>query len=170
MQGTIVSDVPCQGVIARPYIKVTSFKHHKLRSPAPAPAPAPSHPTPTLLPPSKMPAFGPSPNPHPLESTILILGGVALGMSYVKFLCKISNERILADGVSRSAQVKEMQVLKARLDVFDAKVKSGEVIGREEMEEGKRMERLFRCWLCSLENEAQGGSIVVTFEKYRGRI
>lgn len=101
----------------------------------------------------------------------MILGGVVLGMSYVKFLCNISNERILADGVSRNARAKEMEVLKARLDVFDAKVKSGEVVGREAMEEGKRMERLFRCWLCSLEeNEAQGGSLVVTFEKYRGRI
>ena len=77
----------------------------------------------------------------------------------------------MAEMARRSARAKEMKVLKARLDRFDAKVKSGEAVGREDMEEGKRMERLFRCWLCSLEDDAaadhKGRSLVVTFEKCR---
>ena len=95
-------------------------------------------------------------------------------ISCLKSCHDISNERKLAEGARRSARAKEMKVLKARLDRFDAKVKSGEVVGREDMEEGKRMERLFRCWLCSLEDEAaadhKGRSLLVTFEKSRGWI
>ena len=168
MQGTNVSDVTCQGGIARPYITIIFHKHHKVRSSVPAP----SHPTPTLSPPSKMAVFGPSPSPSPspLNPTLIILGGVIAGLS--KIIYNISNNRILAEGERRSARAKEMKVVMWRLARFDAKIKSGEVMGREEMEEGKRMERLFRCWLCSLEDDAaadhKGTSLVVTFEKCRG--
>lgn len=168
MQGTIVSDVTCQGGTGRPYIKATIIhKHHKVRSPAPVSAP--SHPTPNLLPPSEMPAFVISPSPSSLGSTLLILGGVIAGLSYVKLIYDIFNHRILAEGVRRDARAKEMKVVMWRLSRFDAKVKSGEVMGREEMEEGKRMERLVRCWMCSLEDDAaadhKGPSLVLTFEK-----
>ena len=118
--------------------------------------------------------MGPSRSPSQLDTTLLILGGVIIGFSYVKLIHNMSNERIIAEGVRRSARAKEMEVLKARLAHFDAKIKSGEVMGREEMEEGKRMERLFRSWLCSLEGDAaadhKGRSLVVTFEKCRGWI
>ena len=105
---------------------------------------------------------------------LLLLCGVSLTVSCLKIWHDISNQRKLAEGVSRGAQAKEMKVLKARLARFDDKIKSGEVMGREEMEEGKRMERLFRHWLCSLEEDAaadhKGRSFVVTFEKCRGWI
>ena len=105
---------------------------------------------------------------------LLVLCGVSMGISCLKFCHDISNQGKIAEGVRRSARAKEMKVVKARLARFDAKIKSGEVMGREEMEEGKRMERLFRCWLCSLEDDAvadyKGRSLVVTFEKCRGGI
>ena len=47
-----------------------------------------------------------------------------------------------------------MKALKARLERFHDKVDGGEVIGEEEMQEGKSMERLFRRWLRSLEDNA----------------
>ena len=116
-------------------------------------------------------AFGlsSSPSPSPLNSTLIILGGVIAGLSYVKSIYNISNDRILAEGERRSARAKEMKVVMWRLARFEAKIKSGELMGREEMEEGKRMERLFRCWLCSLEDDAaadhKGRSLVVTSER-----
>ena len=120
-----------------------------------------------------MPAFGPSPSPLNL-SMLLVLCGVSMGVSCLKLCQDISNGRKVAEGVRRSAQAKEMKVLKARLARFEDKIKSGEVMGREEMEEGKRMERLFRHWLCSLEDDAAADykerSFMVTFEKYRGLI
>ena len=65
-----------------------------------------------------------------------------------------------------------MKALKARLERFHAKVDGGEVIGEEEMQEGKRMERLFRRWLRSLEDNAaaddEGTSAAVKAEKWPG--
>ena len=72
----------------------------------------------------------------------------------------------------RNAQALEMKALKARLDRFHAKTDSGEVIDGEETEEGKRMERLFRRWLRSLEDEAKADderrSLVMKAERWPG--
>lgn len=89
-----------------------------------------------------------------------------------RFCYDIFKDRNLAKEVRRRARLEEMKALMAPLDRFYAKSKSGEVMGREEMEEGKRMERLFRRWLRSLEDNAvaddEGRSLVVMFEKRPG--
>lgn len=97
-----------------------------------------------------------------------------MGVPCLTFCYNTLNDRKLANEVHRSARAEEMKVLMARLDRFYAKSKSGGVMGREEMEEGRRMERLFRRWLRSLEDNAvaddEGRSLVVTFEQWPGWI
>lgn len=65
-----------------------------------------------------------------------------------------------------------MKVLKVRLACIEDKIKSGEVMCIQMMEEGQRMERLFQRWLCSLEDDVGAGyygrSSVVRCEKCRG--
>ena len=66
----------------------------------------------------------------------------------------------------------EMKALKARLERFHAKVDGGEVISEKEMQEGKRMERLFQRRLRSLEDNAaaddEGTSAAVKAERWPG--
>lgn len=81
-------------------------------------------------------------------STIpLVLLGVSLYHS-------IKLSRHQAKSRRRRAQASEMKVLKERLDRFQAKIDGGEVISEEEMEEVKRMERLFGRWVRALEDDA----------------
>ena len=72
----------------------------------------------------------------------------------------------------RKIQALEMKVLKARLDRLHAKIDRGEVMGEEEMQDVKRMERLFWHWVRSLEIHAaadeEGSSAAVTNERWPG--
>lgn len=123
--------------------------------------------------------LGPGPGPSPSRETLLLLRTpclIALLFAFpcLRFCYDIFKDRNLAKEVRRRARLEEMKALMAPLDRFYAKSKSGEVMGREEMEEGKRMERLFRRWLRSLEDNAvaddEGRSLVVMFEKRPGWI
>lgn len=160
---------PCKGLLSR-----TSrvFQGDSTHSP-------PSHPTPILHPPSKMSGPSPSPDPQQLLRTpcliaLLFTCGVSISVPCLTFCYNIFNDRKVAKEVRRSARAEEMKALMARLDRFYAKSRSGDVMGRDEIEEGKRMERLFRRWLRSLGDNAvgddEGRSLVVTFEKWPGWI
>ncbi|CAD6585243.1 MAG: hypothetical protein ASARMPREDX12_001944 [Alectoria sarmentosa] len=79
---------------------------------------------------------------------------VYLGISGLMIYYAIIFNRDQAKLTRRMTRATEMKALKARLERFHDKVDGGEVIGEEEMQEGKSMERLFRRWLRSLEDNA----------------
>lgn len=72
----------------------------------------------------------------------------------------------------RVTQAAEMMVLKARSDRFRARLDGGEVMGEEEVQEGERMESLFRRWVRSLEDNAaaddEGSSAAAKAERWPG--
>ena len=119
MRGTIVSD----GGQPAPILSRQFHKHHKVHSPVPLPVP--SHPTPTVLPPSKMPAFGPSPNNQDLLTMLFTACGVSFGLTYLMLRQCSTNQRDVVKMWRRTAKTKESKVLKERLARFDAKIQSG---------------------------------------------
>ena len=85
---------------------------------------------------------------------LLFTSTVPLVLLGVSLYYSIRLSRHQAKSRRRRAQASEMKVLKARLDRFHAKIDGGEVISEEEMEELKRMERLFGRWMRALEDDA----------------
>ena len=105
---------------------------------------------------------------------ILFTCGISISVPCLTFCYNIFNDRKVAKELRRTAQAEEMKVLTACLARFYVKLDGGEIIKKEEMEEGKRMERLFRRWLRNLEVGAladdEGSSLVVKFENWPGWI
>ena len=117
-----------------------------------------------------------APTPASLRASItgfLLTSSVFLGASsLISIFYTIITNRGRATLSRRKIQAFEMKVLKARLDRLHAKIDRGEVMGEEEMQDVKRIERLFWHWVRSLEIHAaadeEGSSAAVTNERWPG--
>lgn len=100
--------------------------------------------------------------PTPVQS-FNVFTFTSLGLLGLTTYYAIKLNRHQAAMSRRTTQALEMKVLRARLDRFHAKIDGGEVIDEEEIQEGKRAERLFQRRLRSMEEDAvaddQGRSV-----------
>lgn len=67
-----------------------------------------------------------------------------------------------------------MEVLRAQLNHYHHKLNNGEVVSEQEMEEGEKMEKLFRRWIHAMENDVddydEGRSALAKFDGWPGLV